>query len=264
MNCQTVLEQLDVVRVDSSDLDEPELVAAAAHLRECPNCSKQFARIQEFDRAVARTNSDIPVPVEAKTALLKKLNAEEPAAEESVPSAIAPSRTSRRLWLTSLASAAAVAVVGVAVHFSRAPVLIPLADLADIAAIDSPTLKRFDGQNFAPELPAEWDALVDPDSLVGLPASESDPEHIAARYNFELKRGRRRSPITGFLVVVPSSSLKDAPPGSLLDADGAAYTKTRGQPWAAWSDGGLTYIVVVRGNDDDLRTLARALMGTPA
>ena len=116
MNCEQALEHLDAVRPDRSDLGEPELAEARAHLDKCPACTSEFQRRSACDLQVVAMDVEIPEDLQAR--LLERIVGHEKRLVTDDQVTPHPRRLSRRFWFAGLATTALVLVATVAWHFS--------------------------------------------------------------------------------------------------------------------------------------------------
>jgi hypothetical protein len=274
MDIRAALEQLDVVRPGSADLDDPDLADAAAALSD-EEVRRHFEQRQGFDRAVGEAMRDVPVPDDLRGRILDALasaddaNAERPAASPAVQ----PERVSRRrlLWQSAAGVAAVLAAAGVWWWVAgQGGERITLAELQSSAPYESgevAALPVFAGA-FDPQWPqGGW--LVERRIDFALPArgfsvpvsvGGEDGADLAAVFEFRFRdpRNPRGEPARGVLLVLPASSVADPP--SARSYSGGVYNPVRGRPHVvgrAWRENDLVYVCLVPLRDDE--ALARAL-----
>jgi hypothetical protein len=254
----TLRELLDAVRPDSSDLDEPDLRAAAEAVESSPAWESLFEQQLAFDRSVARAMTDVPVPEGLKERLLGALAAAVPAAESGTSVSTAPSVTvvptgggsrphrgvTRRHWGMAAASVLAlVAMVWLA--WPRNRQLLSLEEIR--AAVPRPVDGRFDlaflpgfDDNFQPGLPdRQWERVWMSEPL-GLDWT-GDGRHDGALLEFRTHGGQ---PVHGALLVVPVAAVADPPERTFLSTAGMVYAPTENTAWIS-ADRALVYICFV-------------------
>lgn len=285
MTCEEAREQLEAARPDSGDFDEPELVDASSHVRDCPECRAVLHRRERFDRRVGRAMRDVPVPAGLKSRLLEALQraradsgsspAHDQAADGAAPDEAASTgragreRSSRRKLLVkfALAACAAAAVLFVVVRSNRtAPEpLLTLDDVLASATLDGSALPAFDGNFKAPLPGGVW---RDPSRFAFRPSAAGDLTgddgfHRAALYEFRIRSPRGGS-IRGVLLVVPKERLQDPPaaPTINLERTDVYARRPSGQyhafSWTSESDG-VVYVCFVPAGGESLKALRQAL-----
>lgn len=238
MNARSILERLDAVRPDSDDLSLSELAGLGDALANDPELAAEHRRRQAWDRAVAASMHDVPVPAGAKERLLDRL-----AASTAVePAEIGPQKQSRRRALSVLGSfAASIAAVGVywaiAAGSGEALTVADLKDAAAALASGQVAAEPFEG-DFLPTLPAgAWQRLGG-SPVVGL--LKEDGSHRAAAWQFPYGRsGRSR----GVLVAIPKNEIETPPPAKFEYVGGNVI---------AWTGGDFVYVCRVDGPIDEL------------
>ena len=279
MDCRTALEILEVVRPDSADPMEPEVVEASDHVESCRRCEDHFLARRHFDRRLGEQMRDVPLPPGLKSRLLAGLEARKTSANQASDAGQAPvmsadrdagsarrQRGRRRARLLAFATTALALMVIVTFFFvrsSRAPSW-TLAELRHDARTGFQTfegLATFDG-DFEARLPEHgWEtsrAISIAEPPRGFPP-EAAP-HPAALYYFVLRDGRR-PPVAGVLLVTPRQNVVEPPQKKHFDPEGVGSGPLS---TVAWTEGEFVYVCAVRGGGDSLERVARALRLTQA
>ena len=278
MDCHTALEILEVVRPDSADRMEPEVVEASDHVENCRLCEDHFLARRHFDRRLGQMMREVPVPPGLKSRLLAELGFPEtspdPVAdaepipvrlaepdEASVPQGRAR-RRARMLAFVSSALALTVLVTFFVVRSSQSPAwtLAELRHEARTAFQSFEELPIFNG-DFDARLPEHgWESraisIVEPPR--GFPPDLA--RHSAALYYFALRDGRR-PPVVGILLVTTKQSVTEPPENPYFNAEGVGSGPLS---TVAWTEGEFVYVCVIDGGGNSLERLERALRLTQA
>lgn len=275
MDRRTALEILDAVRPDSDDLHEPEVRAAAEFLIDDSDAEAIFLSRQHLDREIGQVLRDVDVPADLKHKLLT-LEADRAVDRADSPEAPAPAvvlvesqPSSRRVWLRrSLAAAisAAAVLAGIGLWQSSHRDEPTVAQLERISPFDPAAPVPFRGE--APPLPFEFVGGQHRGVLTVGRARAFGPLPTAAVYDFRLPTQRRgHEVIEGALLAIPAPKVADPPPhDSLHAAPSAGYFQSSAGGYTAlsWTSRNTVYVCYVKGGDDALQLLRRALMIAPA
>jgi len=266
MNCHQVLEHLDAARPDGSDLGEPELIDARAHLAECPTCASEFQRRTAWDLQVMATEVELPAGLQAR--LIEQVAGSDEL--QDVAARVTPGRRrlSRRLWFASLGSTALVLVATAAWYFgSSSPGPATLQQLQDwpeefLGSVDDlealRALPEFVSVDGAVDFPAGWD----PDWRLTGPARQLPDHERMAVMAFRIPTSRRGS-VPGILLVAASSDIVDVPKVEDFATATPRYSASRRFSAAAWTNpktGTVFVCLVAPGHHERLR---RALEPRP-
>ena len=265
MDCRTALRKLEAVRPDSEDLNDPELAAAAAHLREHPQCAATFQARQELDRTIGRGMRDVAIPPGLKQRLLDRLESPEPASQPSAsPQTLLPARARRR-WVVWVPAGAVAACVLAAVLFwllnhgdGASLTTARLYQLAKEASQADAALPEFEG-TFQPRLPDfGWRSGVIHFTSGPQTAPSGAAQNLVAMYRFQVPR----RDVQGVLLVAPASSVADPPRIDYFSPHGVSYDG----PYSliSWTEGERVYVCLVHGPHDAVERLHKALSSTPA
>lgn len=300
MDCQTALELLDCVRPDSDDLQGVEFAEARVHLQACPACEQEFARRQQFDRAVVATLSIIPEPSGLlsgiRTALTQPpipLNAGSAASDtpalpddhavsgrHSEPGSHAdpdrrtvspasrtgavPSRNVRR-WLIRVAGVAGLMLAMVfGWQWWNRSEQFAVDDLLQKIRFDAVSdAEEFDEQ-FAAVSPAHWNERVRfAETLRGLNL-DARPGHDALLVPFQFLP-RRDAPITGVLALLPVDRVVSPPTATDFSRVEPLYL-TQGSTRlvaAVWREQDTVFICLLPGSAAQLERLQHSLRSSP-
>lgn len=297
MDCQTALELLDCVRPDSDDLQGVEFAELRAHLQICPDCEQEFARRQQFDRAVVATLSDIPEPSGLlsglRTALTQPevlLNTGIVASDASalpdhhaVPdsqshtdanrrtvrpasqTAAAPSRNARRRWLIRLTGVAGLMLaMAFGWQWWNRSERFAVDDLLQKIRFDAVSdAEEFDEQ-FAAVSPALWNERVRfAETLRGLNL-DARPGHDALLVPFQFLP-HRDAPITGVLALLPVDRVASPPTATDFSRVEPLYL-TQGSTRlvaAVWREQNTVFICLLPGSAAQLERLQHSLRSSP-
>lgn len=301
MDCRTVLDLLELPApadpVDEADLRRAE---ALSHVAECPTCAATRGLRERFDRRIGRTLRDVPLPAGLRNDLLAALAAAEtdvpesaadgvpvangapvavaeavatiPTADRLVPVATAPA--GRRRWLrTLIVGASVLAAAGVLGAIGWWRIRDAAEPVVDLAEVRRELAARFD------ELPqAETAGLAE---TIPLPtyawpsrAVAFDPtarawtrpegRTLGTVYRFEI-REPGRAPVSAAILALPADRVLPLPAARHLAATGTEYVMTAEARFAtaAWQDGDVVYVCLVRSGGDTLDRLRRALESIP-
>lgn len=282
MDCQTALELLETVRLDSDDLQQPELAVAGAHLGSCGHCRSVFASRQEIDRRLSQIMQRVPVPPELKGRLLstavqtranQKMDSQADDARTEadgtsevrggLPGDGGSGRSRREQWRKWLYTAGAVAasLLGILAWQLSGQTETTVALQTLQQAVPSPSeieqLPAFDG-SFAARLPSGWTrheglTLSAPATWRPIAAEEV----AAAVYKFHCRL--RRRDVVGWLVVVPRSRVANAPAATVFGSTPVGYGQNAIGALAAWTESELVYVCLVQGGTQDLELLQSEL-----
>jgi hypothetical protein len=265
MDCRTALEILEVARPDSGDLADPELAEAAAHIESHAECKSEFLRRQQLDREIGTAMRDIPVPHDLQTRLLAQLAERSETADvvEAVatPAAKPKAALRRRSWMRLVVGTAASLAIGIIGWqlFSGSPQHVDTVQLAASIVGQDPNfneLTEFVGDDSA--LPADWESIPKGLAIDGpksYPHQQVDGAKFAiAMYQFRFT-SRRRTPVTGYLLVLPVDSVNPVPTKTSLLAPPGNSTTTS----VSWTDGEFVYVCVIPARGDHIDELVRLL-----
>lgn len=303
MDCQTALELLDCVRPDSDDLQGVEFAEVRAHLQICPACEQEFARRQQFDRAVVATLSsvatlsDIPEPSGLLSGIQAALTQPEvpfaagsvtsdapafpdsPAAPDSPAhadpdrrtvspasqTAAAPSRNARRRWLIRLAGVAGLMLaMAFGWQWWNRSEQFAVDDLLQKIRFDAVSeAEEFDEQ-FAAVSPTHWNERVRfAETLRGLNL-DARPGHDALIVPFQFLP-RRDAPITGVLALIPVDRVASPPTATDFSRVEPRYL-TQGSTRlvvAVWREQNTVFICLLPGSAAQLERLQHSLRSSP-
>ncbi len=267
MDCQTALEILDCVRLDSDDLDLPEMADARAHLESCDACQETFASMQSFDRAVIDVVQKVDVPEGLRAVLLdpsaKNVSAaaDDLAAEKGETAAL-PAGRSRRRKIQAAVSVVCALMIGVTGWLWQSqPVQFTEADLLERLPIDLSANVKFD-TSFEFVLPGPWvgnrQVKLAPE-ILGIDLDDK-AGHDAAVTVFRFFRSNN-APVAGILTAIPASRVKPWPTSvSFAQADSQYIQKDGRRPVAAvWREQDTIYVCLVLGSAADLEQIQRNL-----
>ncbi|MGH7129755.1 MAG: hypothetical protein ACREIV_14390, partial [Planctomycetaceae bacterium] len=159
-------------------------------------------------------------------------------------------------------SAAVAVAVGVTVwqFLAAQPRQLTLQDVRRAFGEGAPSsLPPFAGE-FDAERPPGWHRLDYVGEAAGYQPDGWDRQ-AAAVYEFQLRRSRRE-PIEGLLVVLPATHV--AAPPAATSFGGAPTVYHRRYATVAWTSGGTVYVCFVKGGDDGVQALKRALRSSLA
>jgi len=247
MDCQTAREILEVVRPNSNELREPEIVSAALHLESCDQCEELFQQQVSTDAQIGQAIRQVHVPEELKDRLLEVLAAEpQSEATTSLPSSSTVS--TRRNGFRVFATTTACLILGVVAWWAlpASQEQLVLNNLTP-PATDSVLLTEFD-QNFSVALPNDGNWTSSRLSLDG-PKGEpllGDLKHTRAIFFFEFPT-RHRGTISGSLTVIPKEKVQSAPTETYYSAQ--PISSPTGQfTSVAWTEGDFVYVCYIQGN----------------
>lgn len=303
MDCQTALELLDCVRPDSDDLQGVEFAEARAHLQICPACEQEFARRQQFDRAVVATLSsaatlavfpessgllsgiqaalaqrDIPLAtgsVAADVPALPDHHAVPDRQAHADPdrrtvgpasqTAAVPPRNARRRWLIRMAGLAGLLLaMAFGWQWWNRSEQFAIDELLQKIRFDAVSdAEEFDEQ-FAAVSPAHWNERVRfAETLRGLNL-DARPGHDALIVPFQFL-SRRDAPITGVLALLPVDRV--ASPLAATDFSRAEpLYLTQGSTRlvaAVWREQNTVFICLLPGSAAQLERLQHSLRSSP-
>lgn len=261
MNCDLILEQLDCVRPNSSDLALPEFADARAHLEACRSCRTEFEQRQRFDSAVIDVMHRVPVPTEHAAKLLKTLAQTSDHAVILVPEG-SPQVVRTRRWLTVALVACLLLMLGV-VFWPQPTKLLPVGELLARLTLNQSRLTQFDGSFVAPQ-PFEWGAInIDKQGLGQDVDGAAGHDVLLRRFHFDSRRGHS---VQGVLVTVPAHRVSPPPAADRFATASPRYRTYEGQPFAAvaWQEGQWVYICLIPNNPGDLELLQRSTQATAA
>ncbi len=241
MDSRTALERLDAVRPGSDDLALPEMAGVSDLLASDVGLAAEHRRRQSWERSVAVSMHDVPVPPGLKERLLAKL-ADSATVVEVAPT---PRRHTRRRAL-GMVSGLAASVVAAGVYWfvvSNTVDPVTVAELKDAAAAlasGEVQPEAFKG-DFAPVLPSSgnWWRLRARPPVVGLLPSDNGHRAAAWQFSFVGRAGR----LQGVLVAIPAESVASPPAGKFAYAGGNAV---------AWTEGDFVYVCRVEGSIHEL------------
>lgn len=252
MDRTRALEQLEVVRPDSDDLNAPELAAAIAALEDDVQARQEFDRRQELDGKIAAAMQSVEPPAGLKEKLLAATTADvhaanNPKIEKSKP------RTNRRAALISALTLCLAVAAGFAllkgdpkVNYNNIVNFAPrdIEDVANLATASSelpetPELELpllLARKKLAPQL-----AWPNEDSMP--PSGPNTPTSlIMGRANW-------------VIVVTPREQVIEPPP---FDKQGTfGGTLASGHVFETWQDKDFVYVLFVKGDKQDLNRVRR-------
>ncbi len=200
-----------------------------------PALAVEHRRRQSWDRAVAASMHDVPVPAGAKDRLLERLAA----TVVIEPIELQPQKHSRRRALGLLtglaASVIAAGVYWVASNSAEAVSVTDLKNAAAALASGDGSPQPFKGE-FTPTLPAgAWQHLGS-SGVVGL--LKENGQHRAAAWQFRYGTNGR-----GVLVAIPKDDVENPPPAKFEYVGGNVV---------AWTGGDFVYVCRVNGPIEEL------------
>jgi hypothetical protein len=164
----------------------------------------------------------------------------------------------RRSWMSLLVGTAACLAIGI-IGWQFLPGSPQHVDTVQLAASivgevpDFDDLPEYDGDDFA--LPADWGSLPKGLSLDGLKSYAYEQEDGAklaiAMYQFRFTHRRTRTPVTGYLLVLPVDAVNPLPTRTSLLAPAGTATSV------SWTDGTFVYVCVIPKQGDYFETLVR-------
>lgn len=292
MNANEALDILESAPLGNASSDDALLAEARRLVAADPALEAVAARRRRFDHQIAQSMRDVPVPGEAKARLLARLaqasalheapsepcppaagprtDTAAPEARGAVPADRAPaappsasvpgsSRWSARRRLGAAAAAVVCAVaLGTAAHLFLAARSAPFAldEVRSAIAAYDPDGPAYRGP-IVPRLPtgSGWNTgriEFEPEPRA-LPVSS---RRRVPAYLFALSV-RGRPAVQGYLVAIPANLMTELPPASSFRHENGLYSD--GHASVAWTDGDFVFLCVVRGGDDALRLVERAL-----
>jgi hypothetical protein len=271
MECETVLDLVELVRPGSDDFEASEFEDARQHMDSCESCAAQFSQIQSFDRAafaLAGSNKpEIPVGLADRitNAIATESSIAEPSVAESAP--ILKSRARRRV-LQSVCAAMLLGVVAIIVSMWKSPTTsFTVADLENRVAFDVSGLKPLnltkDSDNFfAFRVPSSFSGnyRLEVDSRSRGQDLDADNEHDLAVIRFSYGP-RGRAPFEGVVAAIPVSRLTGAETLSTSFSQAEVrYSKRGGEMVAVaiWRERDLAYVCIVI-KPSDLESIQRHL-----
>jgi hypothetical protein len=258
MDCELARECLDVARPDARDREDAELLAAFAHLDECPACAEAVEFRRMFDRQVGAKVRAVDVPADLQSRLIAALSAADPAVRTDDPTRALRSR--RRAFLAAASAAALLfAAVGTWWVTQRQPAPLAAAavldwcrtTLAGDAGTASAALAEFDGSFDAAVGDGRWASQLARQAPQGADV-DGDGDHDAAVYAI---RG-------GFLVILPPGRVVDPPAAG---SAGNAQRQYSPAPHVAWTFNQQMWVCILPGGSDrQLDALLNRVYGSAA
>ena len=252
------LEQLEVVRPDSGDLNAPELADAIAALEDDAVGRQEFDRRQEFDGRIATVMQSVEPPAGLKEKLLAATSADVHAAPGE-PKVSKP-RTNRRAALIS----ALTLCLTVAVGFALLPGTphITYDAIVDFAPRDVETLEKLatapttDNQSLDLELPV-WLTRMKLTPQLAWPREDSMPPDGPDEAT-SLVMGRTN----WVLVVTPSDQIDGAP--SFNNQGTLSRSLGSGVYQGAWKEEQFVYVLFVKGDKRTFDSVRNSFTGASA
>lgn len=261
MDRQAALDQLELIRPDANEFQDPDFAEAAQYLETDESAREVFLRRQEQDRQIAQAVRDVPVPEGLKARLLAAI-AENPA-HEKVQVAELPRgvKTTRRRWLISalvVTASCVFALLGVWLFHDPEPKLLALGELerdAPFIEAEIAELKPFQGE-FEPAPPGGlWSSArrFTFSPAKGFAPNRAGIDRVAVyEFTFRDPKNPRAGEWRGVMLVVPKSLLNAAPEADSFFA--SAYKTVNTKPHVAirtWTENDLVYISMTGIEDDE-------------
>lgn len=259
---ERILEALEVCRPDGDDLSDPAMADLAEQLGANPELKRLYERLRRVDAELAVAFQDVPVPEGLAQRIIDRLTAaraeqaattivdqasEAPATPLVAQLAARPTRSSRRRLL----AAAGLFTTGAAVLVAA------LIYLNTRNIYDEPTVLRDAVGFFTNEGAQPGHLLSDRDPPEDYPISRDVRRLPGTRWReisgflgckgvaYDLPGPGDTVRATLYVVKLSVKDLNNAAPPALPKQDTGGYCS------AAWRDGKLLYVLVVRGNKRD-------------
>ncbi|MBS0202166.1 MAG: hypothetical protein JSS49_04640 [Planctomycetes bacterium] len=250
MDCRTAQAQFDFATRSLDAASAPDAQAALRHASDCPDCHRILESRQQFDRTVASSMIDVPLPQGLNERLLAAVGTTPAPAPVASPS---PRRHSRR-WLA--AGVIATLVPLLLFVFTPRPHILTNADIRELAANLSSL--SVDSQQVAFIPPSGWRSqrsiqLVQPARLANVNGA------TVPVLGFELSTDRRAPRSTGFLIrLTPSQWHSTLEATSMISA--TVQYESFGT-WVVWREGDTVFVCVLNDNAHVMRRLQELIAG---
>jgi hypothetical protein len=272
MECETVLDLIELVRPGSDDFAASEFDDARQHVETCESCAAQFAKIQAFDRAVMALTADSlsADAIDVLEGLKDRINGSLAKSTDGVtaPEKSSTKSTRRRVFQSACAALLLFVAAVVSFMWDRSPTQFTVAALENRVPFNLRSLDSFeipsDSQNlFAFRLPNAFSAnlRLKMDRRRWGQDLDGDDEHDLAVTRFSYGP-RGRAPFEGIVASIPLVRVKDAKnlPTSFSQAE-IRYAKRAGGlvAIASWRERDRVFIcIVIKSTDLETIQIGRA------
>lgn len=246
-------ENLDAIRPDSDDLQEPDFAEIADLVESSDDWREMLQARLAFDRQVGQVMRAVEVPANLKDRLLRTTTTQHP----SQPPASQLRVPNRRGLLTM--AAGLMLALGTWLLWPSGPAPFTLDEIRAALPMSQGrllwgSLDTFDN-DFAWQPPDRaWSDCLS--QSTGGFDFDRDGHDDAALISFAT-RGRGR--VSGYLLVVPAARVADAPASKQLSRTADSYTPLANAAWTS-SDGRFVYIAFVE--EGQFESLVRLLYGS--
>ena len=267
MNHRRIKEQIDACRAGSDDLHLPELAQLAERVESDPQVRHLYEQTQQHDGAIAGTMRQVPVPEGLAERLLAKLAAQRGEADTGLsdplgdvdlhaappadadgaglaaPARVPPALVSRRFWLGTTVTTAAVAIlVAMGLWLTGEEPLSADAVVEKVRDMIGKDLRHVRWQANPETAPSNYPFPLsinqDPRRWGWLDAS-----HLAAQAVVYDLAADRDAPAVMLLVFRPRSVGQDLPLAPHIDPQ----SSTGGWSIGTWQEDDLVYVLIVKG-----------------
>lgn len=253
MDCRTAQAQLEFATRGQDATSTPDAQAALRHAAECPTCHRLLESQQQFDRAIADSMTDVPLPQGLNERLMSAVGTT-PTPAPAPLAAPSTNRRSRR-WLAAgiLATLLPLALL---VFVPRSHILTN-ADIRELAANLSSL--SVDSQQVAFPPPSGWRSqrsiqLVQPSRLANVNGA------TVPVLGFELGTDRRAPKSTGFLIRLTPSQWHSAVEATSMASATVQYESFG--TWVVWREGDTVFVCVLNDNAHVMQRLQDLIAGS--
>jgi len=260
MDCREARLQLDVIRDNGPEHDDPSVHAAELHVATCEECAAAVESRRVLDREIAQRIQAVEVPAGLKSRLLNAVQEPEPVARKSDTGI--RRRDRRRILVWSLGSAALIAVGLAGFHAlqPRAPRQLEVAEVQqwwqdranehdDLALNDLPD---FDGAFAATIEDNRWAHVVDQNLAKGVDL-DGDGRHDLVVYPLQ------SAGLQGALLLTAPNRVADLPTATSALAADKPYAPLPHVTWRTDDERLCVCVVTSRTRQDPLRLLLDAV-----
>ena len=250
MDCRTAQAQLEFATRGLDATSAPDAQAALRHAAECPTCHKLLESHQQFDRALADSMTDVPLPAGLNERLMAAVGTTVAPAPVASPST---NRYSRR-WL---AAGVITALLLLALVFVPRSHILTNADIRELAANLSSL--SVDSQQVAFPPPSGWRSqrsiqLVQPSRLANVNGA------TVPVLGFELGTDRRAPKSTGFLIRLTPSQWHSTVEATSMASATVQYESFG--TWVVWREGDTVFVCVLNDNAHVMQRLQDLIAGS--